>query len=176
MAAGSISGCFGTLSDRFAQFWKVSSLRWPAICFATIGTGRWQPFERRDLLRRQLDAIKFDLLAMFVNATFAGMDIEVTARDLGFNNPSLAVDRFFEAAEPTTLAEIFPRRCCDVLFTQIRHTLSSHRRDRHSSHLHVQPHHHIQGRRHRCRRTWSVLRRRGACASQSLLRPHRHRR
>jgi len=75
---------------------------------ASISAGFRQPLEFRNLFRCQLDTVEFDLLAMLVDAAKAGMDIEVTTGNLGFENASLAIDPFFEAAEAAAITEIFP--------------------------------------------------------------------
>ena len=58
---------------------------------------------------------------MFVDAAFAGVDIELAAGDLGFDNSTLAINRFFEAAEATAMAKIFPFYCLSVFSRMIRH-------------------------------------------------------
>ncbi len=58
---------------------------------------------------------------MFIDAAFAGMDIELAAGDLSFNNSTPAIDRFFEAAETTAMAEVFPFCCLSVFSHLINH-------------------------------------------------------
>lgn len=63
-----------------------------------IGAGFRQPFQLRDNFRGELDAVRLDLLSIFIDIAETGMDIQMSTGNLCFDNSTFSVDGFLKTA------------------------------------------------------------------------------